>query len=252
MVNIDNVADCLIGVLEYNELCKEDLHAAVACFPGYEIILALKLLNANLERAACLLPLLPPSQLRSLWEREDYRILIIEYCHDMAVVEGMITESKDISAMVSFYGVSHNEELRSQIFYKLLSVCNSDDIVMKDLLSGATLEQLTDAWISREWEEKHLPWFVCSCFAVPEALVRYMNTPDKDNRLYTLARFTKQVEVLELLTKSSAGGVRQAVAMNSNCPIKLLKTLSLDINPSVAKSAIAAKNMAWRLKCTYT
>ena len=245
MISIDSVADCLIGILEYNELCKEELHTAVACFPGYEIILALKLLNANLERAACLLPLLPPSQLRLLWDREDYRILIIEYCHHIEVVEDMIMESKDISAMVSFYEVTQNEELRSQIFYKLLSVCNSNDIIMKDLLSGATLKQLTDAWISREWEEKHLPWFVCSCFAVPEALVRYMNTPDKDNRLYTLARFTKQVEVLELLTKSSAGGVRQAVAINENCPRKLLEKLSLDTNPSVSKAAIMTKNMAY-------
>lgn len=246
MMTIDNVANCLIGILEYNELCKEELHAAVACFPGYEIILALKLLNANLERAACLLPLLPPSKLRSLWEREDYRILIIEYCHDIAVVEEMITESKDISAMVSFYEVSHNEEIRSIIFDKLLDECKYDNSIMADLLRGAPPNRITAAWLSREWEDKHLRWFVGNYFAVPEALRRYMDTSYKrDDVLCNLARFTNQAEVLELLSNNFAGGVRQAVAINENCPRKLLEKLSLDNNPSVAKSAIAAKNMAY-------
>ena len=246
MVIIDHVSNCLIGILEYNELCKEELHAAVACFPGYEIILALRLLNANLERAACLLPLLPPSKLRSLWDREDYRILIIKYCHHTEVVEEMIMESKDISAMVSFYEVSPNEEIRSIIFDKLLDECKYDDFIMKTLLRGASSNQLTKAWLSREWGHNHLRWFVGNYFAVPEALRRYMNTPYKrDNALCNLARLTNQAEVLELLSNSFAGGVRQAVAINENCPRKLLEKLSLDINPSVAKSAIAAKNMVY-------
>lgn len=246
MVIIDNVANCLIGILEYNELCKEELHAAVACFNGYEIILALKLLNANLERAACLLPLLPPSQLRSLWEREDYRILIIEYCHDMAAVEEMIMESEDISAMVSFYEVSHNEEIRYSVFCKLLVKCKYDDSIMADLLREASPNYITTAWMRRKWEDKHLRWFVGNYFAVPEALRRYMNTPYKcDNVLCNLARFTNQAEVLELLSNNFAGGVRQAVAINENCPRKLLEKLSLDTNPSVAKAAIMAKNMAY-------